>query len=52
MEKDDTTIRKSYKFEDIEIIKNTKRKDVKAEDGVDERELKSLEEGFKRTDDI
>ncbi len=52
LEKDDTTIKKDFKFEEIEIIKNTKRKDVKAEDGVSEKELKSLEEGFKRTDDI
>ena len=36
----------------IEILKNAKRKDVKAEEGVSEKELKSLEEGFKRTDDI
>ncbi len=52
LEKDDTTIKKDFKFEDIEIIKNTKKKDVKPEEGVSERELKSLEEGFKRTDEI
>jgi hypothetical protein len=52
IEKDDTTIKKEFEFKDIEILKNTKRKDVKAEEGVDEKELKSLEEGFKRTDDI
>ena len=50
--KDDSAIRKVFKYEDIEILKNTKRKDVKAEEGVTEKELKSLEEGFKRTDDI
>ncbi len=52
IEKDDSAIRKVFKYEDIEILKNTKRKDVKAEEGVTEKELKSLEEGFKRTDDI
>ncbi len=52
IEKDDSVIRKVFKYEDIEILKNTKRKDVKAEEGVTEKELKSLEEGFKRTDDI
>ena len=52
IEKDDTTIKKTFKFDEIEILKNAKRKEVKAEDGVSEKELKSLEEGFKRTDDI
>ena len=52
IENEDTAIKKVYEFKDIEIIKNTKRKDVKAEEGVSEKELKSLEEGFKRTDDI
>jgi cell fate regulator YaaT (PSP1 superfamily) len=52
IEKDDDVIKNDYKLEDIEILKNTKRKDVKAEAGVSEKELKSLEEGFKRQDDI
>ncbi len=52
IEKDDAVIKNDYKLADIEILKNTKRKDVKAEAGVSEKELKSLEEGFKRQDDI
>lgn len=46
----DEIIKKSYELKDIEILKNTKKKD-KDED-VNMAELKQLEEGFKRTDDI
>lgn len=44
-------IRKSYELKDIEILKNTKKRD-NTEDDVNLAELKQLEEGFKRTDDI
>ena len=52
IEKDDTTIKKTFDFKDIEILKNSKRRAEKLEDGVTEKDLKKLEEGFKRTDDI
>ena len=52
LEKDDTTIKKVFPFSEIEILKNARRKDTKPEEGVSEKELKNLEEGFKRTDDI
>lgn len=52
IEKEDNIVRKQFPFKDIEIIKNTKRKDKKPEGDVSEKELKALEEGFKRTEDI
>ena len=39
-------------FKEVEVIKNTRKKAEKLEDGVTERDLKKLEEGFIRTDDI
>ena len=50
--KDDDTFRKVYPFAEIEIIKNAKRKEKKQEGDASEKELKALEEGFIRTDDI
>lgn len=46
----DDIIRKNYELKDIEILKNTRKKD--ADEDVNMAELKELEEGFKRTDDI
>lgn len=52
--KEDDTIRKVFPMEEVELIKNVKRKERRDQlDGeVSEKELKALEEGFKRTDDI
>ena len=52
IEKEDGAIKKTYPFKDISVIKNSKKVDNKNPDDVDEKELKHLEEGFKRTDDI
>ncbi len=55
IEKGEDTIKKVLPLEEIEIIKNVRRKDYNrhhGEDEVSEKELKALEEGFKRTDDI
>ena len=52
IEKEDGAVKKSFPLEEIEILKNTRRREKKGEDEVDEKELKALEEGFKRTDDI
>ena len=49
IERKDETIRKSYHLEDISILKNSKKKD---EDIENMKELKGLEEGFRRQDDI
>lgn len=46
----DAVIRKAYDLKDIEILKNTKKRDQEEEANI--AELKQLEEGFKRTDDI
>ena len=46
----DDVIRKNYELKDIEILKNTRKRDNDEE--VNMAELKELEEGFKRTDDI
>lgn len=42
--------KKEYKLNDIEILKNKKRRDKSEE--VDMKELKALEEGFKREEDF
>ncbi|MBR6252360.1 MAG: stage 0 sporulation family protein [Clostridia bacterium] len=52
IEKDDTTIRKQFPLKDVEILKNSRKKAEKLEEGVTEKDLKKLEEGFIRTDDI
>ncbi len=53
-EKDDETFRKQYPYSEIKIIKNSRKQENKKLDDteVDENELKQLEEGFKRTEDI
>lgn len=50
IEKDGNVQRKVYKLSEIEILKNKKRRD--RDEGVDMRELKALEEGFKRGEDF
>ena len=49
IEKEGTFIKKSFKYEEIEILKYGKRKE-KQDEEVDMKELKALEEGFKRND--
>ena len=51
IEKDGSTLKKAFKLSDIEIIKNKKRHE-KIDDEVDMKELKALEEGFKRGDEF
>jgi len=51
VENGDDKVKKTYEAKDIEILKNTKKKEKRDED-IDMRELKQLEEGFKRIDDI
>lgn len=51
IEKGEDKLKKTFSVDEIEVLKNTRRRDV-SEDGIDMRELKQLEEGFKRTDDI
>ncbi len=51
IEKDGDTFRKSFKLKDIEIIKNKKRYE-KIDEEIDMKELKALEEGFKRGDEF
>lgn len=50
IEKEGTSLKKSYHLSDVEILKNKKRKDKQEE--VDMKELKALEEGFKRGEDL
>ena len=53
LEKDGTFVRKSFKNSEIEVLKaGRKRDNAVTEDGVSMKELKALEEGFKRSDDI
>ncbi len=49
MEKDGTFIKKSFKNDEIEVLKMGKRRE-KPEEKIDMKELKVLEEGFKRDD--
>jgi cell fate regulator YaaT (PSP1 superfamily) len=49
IEKDEETIKKTYKFQDIKVVKNIKRKEEESEES---KELKQLEEGFKETEDL
>ncbi len=51
IEKDGNTSKKPYKLQDIEIIKNKRRRE-KEDDDVDMKELKALEEGFKRGEEF
>lgn len=49
IEKDGTFIKKSFKNDEIEVIKVAKRKE-KIDEDIDMKELKTLEEGFTRDD--
>ena len=49
MEQKDEIIKKEYPLSEIKILKDNKKKDEEIENI---KELKGLEEGFKRTDDI
>ena len=49
IEKDGTFIKKSFKNDEIEVIKVAKRKE-KLDEEIDMKELKALEEGFTRED--
>lgn len=50
LEKDGISFKKSFLITEVEVIKNKKRKDK--DDDIDAKELKMLEEGFKRTEDF
>jgi len=50
VEKGEEKLKKTFSVQEIEILKNSKKRDNKEE--IDMKELKQLEEGFKRTDDI
>ena len=52
IENDDESFKKQYPYSEIKIVKNSRKQDNKKIDDVDEKELKHLEEGFKRTEDI
>ena len=52
IENGDSKVKKSFNVEEIEILKNSKKRESKNEEEYDIRELKQLEEGFKRQDDI
>ena len=53
IEKEGTFIKKSFKASEIEVLKaGRKREQSSLEEGVCMKELKALEEGFKRQDDI
>ena len=52
IEKDDESLKRQYPYSEIKIIKNSRKQDNKKLEDVDENELKHLEEGFKRTEDI
>ncbi len=49
-EKDGVSQKKSFLLKEIEVIKNKKRREK--DDDIDMKELKALEEGFKRTEDF
>lgn len=50
IEKGEEKIKKTFHIDEVEILKNTKKREVKEE--IDMKELMQLEEGFKRSDDI
>ena len=52
IENGDDKLKKTFKLEEIEILKNTKKRENKMEYDIDMKELKQLEEGFKRDEDI
>lgn len=47
IDKEDSTLKKTFALGEIEILKNKKRRE-RQDDEVDMKELKALEEGFKR----
>jgi cell fate regulator YaaT (PSP1 superfamily) len=49
IERDEETIRKTYKFSEIKVVKDIEKK---VEDVEESEELKQLEEGFKETEDL
>ena len=51
IEKEDNIIKKIYPFEEVEIIKNVRKKESKSEE-IDKKEIKKLEEGFSTETDI
>ena len=53
MEKDGAFVKKAFKNSDVEVLKAGKKRDnANLEEGISMKELKALEEGFKRQDDI
>ena len=50
IEKGEKKKKKTFHIDEVEILKNTKKREVKEE--IDMKELMQLEEGFKRSDDI
>lgn len=50
IEKDGSILKKSYPLSEIEILKNRKKREK--DDDIDIKELKVLEEGFKREEDF
>lgn len=50
IEKEGNIQRKAYNLKDIEILKNKKKRDK--DENIDMRELRALEEGFKRGEDF
>ena len=53
IEKEGTFVKKAFKNSEIEVLKaGKKRESANLEEGVSMKELKALEEGFKRQDDI
>ena len=49
IEKEGTYIKKSFKNSEVKLLKAGKRKE-KTDENIDMKELKALEEGFKRTE--
>ena len=52
IENGDEKIKKQFNSNEIQILKNSKKKDNRNEEEIDFKELKQLEEGFKRQEDI
>ncbi|MBO5143824.1 MAG: stage 0 sporulation family protein [Clostridia bacterium] len=52
IENGDDKLKKSFNASEIEILKNSKKREIRNEEEIDFKELKQLEEGFKRQEDI
>ena len=52
VENGDEKIKKQFNSNEIEILKNTRKRDNRNEEDIDFKELKQLEEGFRRQEDI